>query len=34
MNANLPTSLAYITGDEGSELNVSPDEPGVIGTMN
>ena len=28
MQTNLAASLAYITGDEGGELNVSPDEPG------
>ena len=28
MQANLAQSLAYITGDEGPELNVSPGEPG------
>jgi len=28
MQTNLAQSLTYITGDEGSELNVSPDEPG------
>jgi lysozyme family protein len=28
MITNLPTALGYITGDEGEELNVSPDEPG------
>ena len=28
MQVNLAQSLTYITGDEGPELNVSPDEPG------
>jgi lysozyme family protein len=28
MQSNLAQSLTYITGDEGPELNVSPDEPG------
>jgi len=28
MNSNLTTALGYITGDEGPELNISPDEPG------